>query len=693
MASISYEIYLVLFVLTRDCKLKIWNTCTKQFIKSIDLSSSIKESLPVTYNSYIKPFDLEVSNNSNNNWERASVTFKLAVYLNTNSPEFVILTGRFSGAQQLTLETVYRFDNNSCGLNLVDFDLSNSVNHDGLIVNSTYQLWSLWENEEKIGKVYKYELELSKDLKLGGWMLIKSHTLEPFEHNNNLDSIEQNYLQYVTEPSRFHPSIFNQILPDYDHNLSLSAQIQTHVGNLMAAQPYPVYDTYNDHIRMKAENLRNAYESLLDQVLKLDAVANEVSSISYHSNMRCAVVCKKLKNVMYIRQADISELVARPLSLMINSYESKLFNSLEEKNFIIDLIQFGNISTHIQKIFGYDQHSFEQSLVFDPMIYDMDVSLLNSSVFQKYFQIVDNEHDINTGKIEPMFNVFKAPYKSVCFLINVLNNHVELTENDKLQNISVMLPGILDSAFKNVSTSRFKLLMDIFIVIICINNLSIPENFSNEIVSQVFKLLIVHSKFVWLSKQRFIKEQSQNLEDLFDNQMNINQSSTSVLGYLFQNHVGIYPKIKELGILTCSFEFSRFFNLLDNSHEAWLDLCKVLIECKQHSIALSCLQSLTQSSHQMRLLGELHLKLFNFDKSRVCFERAVGFDPEIIVGYYLERGVDDLAVHFAKLANSSYPNENLVKIIFDRCLVLKDYESAYRALMETPEARYFLFNL
>lgn len=699
-ASITYDIGSFVFTLSTDGKLKVWTS--KKLVKAMDIfnaklnEGNEKLMLPSNTGKYIKVFDIESQDPTHPMFNGESITFKLMVFLNVpEHPEFVIFAGKF-GNEQFNLEVIQRIQsNNSVNMSLIDFALSPKEENPNI-----FNCWTLWSDiENASGKVYNFQIVLLKSAKCitsKRWILAKTSFTESIDLVNeyeNFECMDLQFLSYICESNRFNPELFEKIVPNYDYSQPLSTQIQKYIAHKAEKRSMDIPYKSQEFFNSASTNIKNAWIQFLEDLLSEYRHLNAPSSISFIDKMGCAIISRRYRTVGILRKPDFSEFFTAPLANYLNMVPYRSLDTFENDNEIRsharDVMQFIRSANYIKEsaIQSANLHELKQTILFDKGIHDLDVSMLLSQISANYFEYPE---DINLVKFESFFNKIKDPMGSLNWLLN------SLTQNDDDMNIDSNLspvsipPEILQSCFEDVMKCRHKLMISIFIVLVYTNSMvSNVFKFSAEIISKVFKQLLLYSKLEWISKQNYVEFKADYASEsglglASEDTCVDSKSFNSVVGRIFHNrikmdsqrHYNYYE-----GIVFVSLDFLRQLNI----NETWTNFCEILIEFRQNNLALKILESLTPSSEHMMLLGKIYLALKNYDKSRVSFERALNLDPERIVSYCVNEGIDDLVVYFSKIVYAESPNIYLMKILFEHCIRINDCEGAYSALMATPE--------
>lgn len=706
MASLAYDYFMCLFTLSADGKLKSWNAINRQFIKSMDLftydqsqihiksgddyilNSGSHQNLALGTCNSIKLFDLDILDPTHPGFERESVSFKLMVYLDfvESQSEFVILGGVYGRDGQLTLEVLERqMSAMTDNFTLVDFSID--------LQQGGFNCWTVWEDEQAVAEARTFQLLLGNIGSVTSgkrWMPVKTIAPESVElpaHYDSFESLDQKYLAYITEPGRFSPSLFRRIIPNFSLVDPPSPQIQAYVGSLIQSQSMDTKSS--DFFAQLNDDLEAAWGEFMNQLLNLHSQSMRPSTIVHNPELGCAIIHHRGGALGYLRKADIAEYLEPTFSSLLPLVPSSVFNvSIRSpclKSYLRDTMHIRNLALYLKDtILAPDAlFSLEKSL-FESGIHDLDMAGLVSQLYERHFEAFPEDRP---NMIGALFTTIGDVTETLKFIIHILSCTEIYPENDVISPI----PEILGNCLKNVVNSRYQLLLDSFIVIFCVNNYAFQEKISLDIISQIFNLLVAYSKLKWISMQQFIAPVMDGLEDRFSGQlsMNINNPATLV-EYLFLNHAFVNGDSNSYSdsILHATHKFIQRLGYISRPVKAALHLSSILINYRQPSKALQLLESLAPTSSAMELLGQAHLALDNYENSRVCFERAIDFDRNTVIRFYMDRDLDDLVIHFAKLAYAVNPHENLAKIIFTHCLKVDDCEGAYNSMMMVPESMY-----
>jgi Nucleoporin Nup120/160 len=675
-----------LFAFCRDGKLRAWNTVNRQFIKAIDLVSfQSHQELPLPFETghFIKLFDLAVNAAPNPNFTRETVSFKVMVYLNLPSnPEFVILTGRYGNDGQLSLEIIQRIPSSAREhYNLVDFTLYKEHRD-----QNVFTCYSLWEAPDKTSVAYTFPVILSSKTQVltePRWISVYTRPQE------TLDSLQfksvENYdfgcVEYVCEPGRFCPDVIRRTLPKYNSTLPLKQQIQHHVGSLTRA------DEEGGQVEMQS----TSWKIYLKQLLQANKQSMAPSSITFHPNIGCAVIHHRGGAVGYLRNADSSELFLSAFSSVLTvapvHYLPPALHSPLAKSHVRDIQRFIDLAAHIKEYaLSEDSELLIHEYFLDPSLFDTEISSLASVFYERFF--IQFEHESTNQEFQYRFASIENPILAAEWLVGALSSIDRVPE----QTSHRIMPELLASCLRDISKSRFELTLNLFLVGVCIENYFVGPKFPAHFMSQLFNILVAYAKIIWIAKHTYIAhEKEDNIVDRFAVQSLENHGSEmSLLGYIFQNNVFVNGGNQQLtnGLPMAALELVRRLGMVEKPTDSTTYICSVLIHGGQFSSALTLLETLPPSSKQVQLLAQTHLSLNNFEKSRVYFEKATDLDRRTIITFYMDKDVDDMVIHFARLAYTEKPDENLAKTIFTHCLKIDDCEGAYNAIMLVNEVMY-----
>jgi hypothetical protein len=717
--SFHFERTHLCFVLHRSGSLSVWNTLTKECLKSISMDtmlvqyqfSEMTETFGVRTSKVLEVFGSYSTEGGIGgqlllhlpfSYQPLFIAIGFKIDLNGNSIEFAF-------EKYLVVKTYAG--------QLLDFVII--PEHDISDTVTDFLLFTLWDSQEQSILYTRVNLE-KDDLKSCRWFTC--HTVDPVTSPvidiTPGESLDGAYMDFVFQSNIF-PLDLIALCSDYPSSKSLVVEdLYEHVLQHISSKTMGTDD------RLSSES--EAWHRFVSELVEFRNSDIESYGLFYDSLNHRISVLKQGDRVGYIRCTDVIEVLQSTDDLYTVANELDFYGSLEslkEKGFRTSF-------SHVRTLIEYVTTELCSTIFMDEIATEMLVTVkevglddFSAQVYDRIReQFMDNEDDWR----QHLRNIERI-VSNIGSLEVLLDNLIGLFQSPSgvpgEPNFDEHFAAVVTNSLQRIVSQRYAFIQQLFFCLVLVKHLEVTVPFQRHLYVNWFSLYSNYVRIDWFARQYHIRRPplEMGLERLSLSRPS--DSPMTLLEFYIRNFIHIelsspnwsdqvieasHQVLGGLGLTTVN----QFGSLEESSPV--LSLANTLMQvCPAVQVMeLMDLIPICSPAHCV-LMGRIWLELNEVEKAKIAFSKGasgvgnadsdlgivisslvlqngVSAYYEDIMRYCTEKNCSELCIYFGKLAlqyfdHSSTQRIELLKIVFNMALNYDDFDSAYELLLQIDD--------